>query len=336
MKIGSLSLGLGLVLAPIAGITGVPFRLIARRSGADLVFTGMISSAALVRSFRKSGTVDLGNAEARPVAAQIFGGDPREMAKSAAWLSERGVDLIDINLGCPVKKVVRSGSGAALLRDLPRAEAILRSVVQASSKPVTVKFRSGWDEKSLCAVRIARIAEDAGVSAVILHPRTRTQGFRGKANWEHIRRVKDAVNIPVIGNGDIRTPEDARRMLDETGCDGMMIGRAALGDPWIFGRIRDVLLHGGRGMAPDPETIRKTLLEHLELEVKFSGEKRGVLRMRKFAAWYSRGLHGATGFRDRINKIVSYDDFREAVEVFFLGASRRGVQHGILNTAAEG
>jgi tRNA-dihydrouridine synthase B len=319
MKIGHLEIGMGLMAAPIAGVTGLPFRKIAHRLGADVVCTEMISSTALARSPKQAASHLPGGGEVRPVSAQIFGSQPEEMAKAAATISERGVDLIDINMGCPVKKVTRSNAGAALLRDLPRAAAIVRLVVRAASLPVTLKYRSGWDASSLCAVEVARMAEEEGVAAVILHPRTKTQGFGGRANWDHIRQVKERVSIPVIGNGDIRTPEDAAAMLRQTKCDGIMIGRAAMGDPWIFERIRTFLSTGVKPPKPDPGQILEILREHFEAEVAISGARRAVFRMRKFAAWYSRGLEGSALFRREINHVSSDADFRQRLQEYFGG-----------------
>ncbi|NOY53120.1 MAG: tRNA dihydrouridine synthase DusB [Deltaproteobacteria bacterium] len=318
MKIGSLELGMGLVMAPMAGVTGSPFRRITRRLGADLVCTEMISAAALSRNPKVCEPYMPHPLDPRPISAQLFGAEPEEMEKAAALLTERDPDLIDINMGCPVKKVVRSGSGAALLRNLDHAARIVRSVVRATPLPVTVKFRSGWDHESLCAAEVARMAEGEGAAAVILHPRTKTQGFGGRSEWEEIRKVKETVKIPVIGNGDIRTPGDAADMLRRTGCDGMMIGRAALGDPWIFERIRTYLLTGEIPSRPSPREIYSVLRDQLICEVELSGKTRAVFRMRKFASWYSRGLPASTAFRDRINHVLTCEDFLCEMESFFL------------------
>ena len=255
--------------------------------------------------------------EERPVAAQIFGSKPEEMAHAASLLSEKSVDVIDINMGCPVKKVIKSGSGVALMRDLDRAEHIMDSVVKATHLPVTVKMRSGWDHKNLCAVDLAKSAESAGVSAVIVHPRTKNQMFGGKSDWDVIRHVKESVRIPVIGNGDIRNPEDASSMLKQTGCDGVMIGRAAMGNPWIFYQIRSSLLFGETIPRPNHETICETLLQHFRWVKELSGERKSVFQMRKFAAWYSKGLPGSAEFRARINREVTCDGFCEIVERYF-------------------
>ncbi len=323
MKIGTLNIGMGLMMAPMAGITGLPFRRITQRFGADLVCTEMISAAALSRNPKICEPYLPHPGDVHPISAQLFGADPGEMEKAAALLSEREVDLIDINMGCPVKKVIRSGSGAALLRDLDHAARVVRSVVRATPLPVTLKYRSGWDHESLCAEDVARMAEDEGIAAVILHPRTKTQGFGGRSAWAHIGKVKGAVTIPVIGNGDIKTPEDAADMLHQTGCDGIMIGRAALGDPWIFDRIRNYLLNGDASPRPSPSEIHAVLRDHLSWEVELSGESRAVFKMRKFASWYSRGLPASTGFRDRINHVLTYEDFLGEMESFFLEMCER-------------
>lgn len=327
MKIGNIDIGLGLVLAPVAGVTDSPFRTLCRRNGADLVYTELISSAALTRNLDRSARYFAMGPDEHPVTAQIFGRDPGEMAEAAAILSGHGADLIDINMGCPVKKVIRSGAGAALLCDLPRARAIIRAVVGNTPLPVTVKCRSGWDGEDFSAVALARIAEEEGVSALALHPRTKKQGFGGHANWEHIRKVKEAVAMPVIGNGDVKSGDDALRMLRETGCDGVMIGRVAMGDPWVFNRIRTFLVHGRREALPEPETVKACFLEHLGMEIELYGERQGVLRMRKFAAWYTKGLPQSAAFRAKINGIVTQRDCLNEVESFFsrlsLGAVMR-------------
>lgn len=317
MKIKDLDLGLGLVAAPIAGVSDLAFRLFARRNGADLVFTEMISSTSLARNPGRNAQQFMTCDEERPVAAQIFGADPAEMARAAAILSEKGIDLIDINMGCPARKVIRSGAGAALLRDIRKAVKVIQTVVQATDLPVTVKMRSGWDHDSLCAVDLALAAEDAGAAALTIHPRTKSQVFGGHSDWEVIREVKSSLKIPVIGNGDIKVPEDAERMFRETHCDGIMIGRAAMGNPWIFSSLRSLLLYGKADPRPDAETIKQTLLIHLRMEVELKGEKRGVPHMRKFAAWYSRGLPGAAEFRNRINRVDYAEEFRRVIEDYF-------------------
>lgn len=317
MKIKDIDLGLGLVSAPIAGVSDLAFRLLAKRNGADLVFTEMISSASLTRNPQRNAQHIMTCDEERPVAAQIFGANPGEMARAAAMLSEKGVDIIDINMGCPVKKVIRSGGGAALLRDIRKAGDLVRSVVQATHLPVTVKTRSGWDHDSLCAVDLALAVEDAGAAALTIHPRTKSQAFGGHSDWEMIRKVKASLKIPVVGNGDIRVPEDAERMFRETRCDGIMIGRAALGNPWIFSRIRSYLLYGNEGPRPDSDVIKQTLLIHLKTEVGLKGERHGIPHMRKFAAWYSRGLPGSAEFRNRINRQIRYEEFCSVVEDYF-------------------
>jgi len=322
MKIKDLDLGLGLAAAPIAGVSDLAFRLLARRNGADLVFTEMISSASLTRNPGLNARHIMTDDEERPVAAQIFGADPDEMARAASILSEKGFDLIDINIGCPVRKVIRSGAGSALLRDIRKARKVIHAVVHATHLPVTVKTRSGWDQESLCAVDLALAAEDAGAAALTLHPRTKSQAFCGRSDWEIIRKVKASLKIPVIGNGDIKVPEDGERMFRETHCDGIMIGRAAMGNPWIFSSLRSLLLYGKADPRPDPETIKQTLLMHLKMEVELKGGK-GVPYMRKFAGWYSRGLPGSAEFRNRIHRVEHDEEFRRLVKEYFDSVKNR-------------
>lgn len=313
-----------LVLAPMAGITDLPFRIICREQGAGIVYSEMVSAEALIRDQARTLALLATDDRERPVAFQLFGSRPESLAGAAAILSRRDIDIIDINMGCPVPKVLKSGSGSALLKDLGLARAIMDAAVGASSKPVTVKIRLGWDQQSIVAVELARAAEQAGIAAIAVHGRTRSQGFSGKADWTMIRSVKDSVRIPVIGNGDVRSGGDAKRMLAETGCDGVMIGRAIQGNPWIFREARASL----NGIAAPPPTVverRQTMLRHLRDIVARLGENVGVREMRKHLCWYTKGLPGGGEFRERINHVERMSDVISGIDEFFvrLGGPRR-------------
>lgn len=306
-----------LVLAPMAGITDLPFRIICRELGAGLVYSEMVSAEALIRNQGKTFTLLRSDPAEKPVAFQIFGSRPASMAAAARILSQRPLDCIDINMGCPVPKVLKSGSGSALLRDLTLAREIMDAVVGASAVPVTVKIRLGWDANSIIALDLAQAAEAAGVAAVTIHARTRTQGFSGSADWSMIKAVKDAVGIPVIGNGDVRSGPDAGKMRDETGCDGIMIGRACQGNPWIFREAKQYLETGTPPAPPTPQEKEKTIHRHLQEIVALRGEHVGVREMRKHLCWYSKGLPGGAEFRTRVNQLTKVDEVKEEVTAFF-------------------
>ncbi|HAK60001.1 MAG TPA: tRNA dihydrouridine synthase DusB [Nitrospiraceae bacterium] len=306
-----------LVLAPMAGITDLPFRIICRELGAGLVYSEMVSAEALIRNQGKTFTLLRSDPAEKPVAFQIFGSRPASMAAAARILSQRPLDCIDINMGCPVPKVLKSGSGSALLRDLTLAREIMDAVVGASAVPVTVKIRLGWDANSIIALDLAQAAEAAGVAAVTIHARTRSQGFSGSADWSMIKAVKDAVGIPVIGNGDVRSGPDAGKMRDETGCDGIMIGRACQGNPWIFREAKQFLETGTPPAPPTPQEKEETIHRHLEEIVALRGEHVGVREMRKHLCWYSKGLPGGAEFRTRVNQLTKVDEVKEEVTAFF-------------------
>lgn len=303
--------------APMAGISDNAYRQVSKRFGCDLVCTEMVSSEALVRNSRKTERLLRFDDFQRPISAQIFGAKPEVMAEAAAIVGSSGVDLIDINLGCSVPKILKSGSGVALMRAPDLLSQIIRRVVEAVEVPVTVKMRAGYERNSSDCVFVAKLAEEFGVSAVTVHPRFGVDRFRGKSDWSLIRRVKEAVAIPVIGNGDVDSPTAALRMLDETGCDAVMVGRAALGNPWLFKDIA-VALDGGPVETTEPgrQEIGKVLLWHYRMTVH---EAQGdpVRRFRKFAAWYSRSLPGSMGFRNWINSVRTDAAFRAAVVDFF-------------------
>ena len=285
----------------MSGITDAAFRLLCREAGAGLVYSGMISANALhYGSERTEDLMDFGRAE-RPVCAQVFGADPDIVAAAAAAAEARGADLVDVNMGCAVPKVLKACSGVSLMADPARAEAMLRAVVRAVRAPVTVKLRSGWRDRGEEAVAMARRCERAGAAMVAVHPRYASQQFRGSADWSVIAEVKRAVSLPVMGNGDVRGAEDAMRMMEQTGCDGVMIARGALGNPWIFTEVAAALR--GRPLPPRPTVGQRcqTARRHLELVIAARGEKIGVREMRKHFSWYLHGLPGARALRDMAN-----------------------------------
>ncbi len=317
MSIGEILEQNPLVLAPMAGITDLPFRMICKEMGAGLVFSEMVSVEALVREHRRTqGMLHTDPAE-RPVVFQIFGSKPESMAEAARIVSQGAVDYIDVNMGCPVPKVVKNGAGSALLRDIGLAQEIMSAVVGASRVPVTVKIRLGWDAKNIVAVNLAQAAESAGLTAVTVHGRTKAQGFSGRADWGMIRKVTESVGIPVIGNGDVHTAVDVKRMLDETGCRGVMIGRAIQGNPWIFREAKQYLETGVLQPPPMREERRAIMLRHLNDMIKLVGEQVAVREMRKHLCWYTKGMHGGAEFRERINHLATpWEAMREINRYF--------------------
>jgi len=320
VKIGALEFDPPVFLAPMAGITNLPFRTIARRCGCRLAFTEMVSVNGLVRGSEKTCRYLDSDGNDRPLGVQIFGSDPALMAEGTRIVTDRGADLIDINMGCPVKKVVRAGAGAALLRDPEKAGMIIRAVRRATTLPLTVKIRSGWRPSEITAPIIARIAEDEGASALVIHPRTADQGFSGTADWEIIRTVKKALHIPVVGNGDIRSSGDARKMMQITGCDAVMIGRAALGNPWIFRYIGEMEGGGGAGVKCPSVSLKdreQVIRDHLEMETNYSGERGAVQSFRKHLLWYTKGLRGSAPFRQKIGGFSEREPMLSALMAYF-------------------
>lgn len=317
LTIGSVTLDNNVILAPMAGVTDLPFRLLCREQGAGLVCMEMVSAKAIHYNNKNTEellTVHPGEA---PASLQLFGSDPEILAQVAARIEERPFAILDFNMGCPVPKVVNNGEGSALMRDPGLTERILTALVRAVRKPVTVKIRKGFDENSVNAVEIARIAEGCGVAAVAVHGRTRSQYYSGRADWDIIRQVKEAVKVPVIGNGDVTDPETAAAMLAETGCDGVMIGRAAQGNPWIFRETARYLEDGTRLPRPDNSEKKAMVLRHAALMREAKGEFTAVREMRKHLAWYTAGMPHSARFRGMINSMETMEALLDGVEEIF-------------------
>lgn len=310
LNIGNVVLPNNLILAPMAGVTDLPFRLLCRELGAGLLCMEMVSAKAILYKNRNTEALLTVDPAEHPVSLQLFGSDPEIMAEIAHRLEERPFDIIDINMGCPVPKIVNNGEGSALMKDLRLAAQIIRKVAHATEKPVTVKFRRGFDDAHVNAVELAKIAEDAGAAAVTVHGRTREQYYSGKADWEIIRQVKEAVSIPVIGNGDLRSAEDVAAMWEQTGCDGFMIGRGAQGNPWIFRQILHCFQTGKHLPKPDMGEITEMILRHARMLLDYKGDYTGIREIRKHAAWYTAGYPGSSKLREAINRVESLDELR--------------------------
>jgi nifR3 family TIM-barrel protein len=313
LKIGDVVLENNVILAPMAGVTDLPFRLICKEQGAGLVCMEMVSAKAV--HYNNKNTEDLMeiHPEEMPVSLQIFGSEPDIMAETAARIEERPFAILDINMGCPVPKVVNNHEGSALMKNPKLAGKIIYAVSHAVKKPVTVKIRKGFDDDSINAVEIAKIAEENGAAAVAVHGRTREQYYSGKADWDIIRKVKEAVNIPVIGNGDVVDAVSAGRLLEETGCDGIMVGRASRGNPWIFGEINSYLDTGIIPQRPTVEELCDTILKHARLQLKYKNEYIAVREMRKHVAWYTAGYPHSSKLRQAVNEIESFDELEKIV-----------------------
>ena len=311
LKIGNVEMQNPLVLAPMAGVTDLPFRVLCKEQGAGLICMEMVSAKAIL--YKNKNTEDLMTIHPgeHPVSLQLFGSDPEILAQIAAQIEERPFDILDFNMGCPVPKVVNNGEGSALMKDPALVRKIVTGMVKAVKKPVTVKIRKGFNEESANAVEIAKILEDCGVAAIAVHGRTRAQFYSGKADWDIIRQVKEAVSIPVIGNGDVTSPQKAEELVKQTGCDGIMIARGAQGNPWIFSEMITYEETGTLPERPGKEEVRDMMLRHARLQLKYKGEFIGIREMRKHVAWYTKGLKGSAKLREEINRVESYQELEE-------------------------
>ena len=316
LKIGNIELENNLILAPMAGVTDLPFRIICKEFGPGLVCTEMASSKAIFYDDQKTKKLLNIEGEKRPISVQIFGSDPETMGYAAKYVSSFA-DIVDINMGCPAPKVVKNGDGSKLLLDLNKAEQIIKSVVKNSTVPVTVKFRKGWDLEHIVARDIAKIAEDSGALAITIHGRTRTQFYSGEADFDAIKKVKESVKIPVIGNGDIVDEESALKMFEYTGVDGIMIGRGSFGNPWIFERIKHYLETGEKLPFVTNEEKLRIIKKHINLLVEEKGEITGIHEMRKHVAWYTKNLKNSSEFRNSINTIEDKEKLLEVIEEYF-------------------
>lgn len=322
MKIGEIELENPYILAPMAGVTDLPFRLLCKEQGAGLLCMEMISAKALQYKNKNTRALLSIHLEEYPVSLQLFGSDPAIISEMAKEIEELPFQILDINMGCPVPKVVKNGEGSALMKEPKLVWQIVRQTVKAVRKPVTVKIRKGFDDNRVNAVEIAKIAEDAGAAAIAVHGRTREQYYSGKADWEIIRQVKEAVSVPVIGNGDVVSGEMALAMRKQTGCDGVMIGRGAQGNPWIFCELVEYERTGILPDRPSREEIKEAMLRHARLQIEFKGDYSGIREMRKHVAWYTKGLCGAAKLRDAVNQVESYDALVKLLDSSLSGIGR--------------
>lgn len=312
ISIGGLVLKNNLIAAPMAGLSSLPYRLLAIEQGCALAFSEMVAAEGVIRAHARTKKYFVNDDAARPFGVQVFGANPGAIAEAIKIIDETPVDLFDINMGCPVKKVCSKGAGAALMRAPSIAAAIVKAARAAVKKPLTVKIRAGWDAESINCIEIARIAEENGADAIIIHPRTKAEMFRGRSNWKLIGDVKTEVRIPVIGNGDVKCRDDAIRMIKETGCEGVMIGRAAVGNPWIFGQMLNEDTE-----PPSPRERGESAARHFDHLCRVSGERTAILQMRTILPLYGKGLRGVKKFMQGVNRIKNADELKNAINLYF-------------------
>ena len=315
LTIGNVELANRYILAPMAGVTDLPFRLLCREMGAGLLCMEMVSAKAVLYGNKNTESLLKIHPDEPPVSLQLFGSDPDIMSEIAKRMEERPFTFLDINMGCPVPKIVKNSEGSALMQNPRLVHEIVSKVAGAIQKPVTVKIRKGFDDDHVNAVEIAKIIEDAGGAAVAVHGRTREQYYSGKADWDIIRQVKEAVSIPVIGNGDVTDGKDAQRMFEETGCDGVMIGRGAQGNPWIFHQIKTYLETGMVPEKPPFSEVCRMILRHAKMQIEWKGEKRGMREMRSHAAWYTAGYPHSASLRRAMNTVETYEQLEELFSI---------------------
>lgn len=318
MKIGNVELKNNVFLAPMAGVTDMPFRILCKEQECGLVYTEMVSAKGMHYDDEKSNKLTLLHEIEKPGAVQIFGSDPEIMAEVAGKLNDSDAAIIDINMGCPAPKITKNGEGSALMKKPELIAEIVKAVVSVSQKPVTVKIRKGWDDSCINAVEVARIAEKSGASAVAVHGRTREQYYSGKADWNIIRQVKESVSIPVIGNGDVTGSREAKRLLEETGCDAIMVGRGAQGNPWIFKKIIRYLEDGINVPDPSPEEKIETIIRHMNMLIDLKGEKTGILEMRSHIAWYIKGMRDAAYTKQKIFQMTDKEEIISLLRSFLM------------------